>query len=195
MALSLAAFNHLLKQHPAVRAELVGHAGRRLAIVLPPFKLAGVITDAGWLAACVGEPEATIQLKHHAALVAIRGGEPALSDITLSGDVELAAALGRLLTRLQWDAAEDLSRLIGDIPAQRVENLARGLLGIKGQIAWRLAENWLEHLREEAPLLAKQPGVQQFVQQVDVLRDDVSRFEKRLARLEIAIQPKQDTPR
>ena len=52
MGIQIAAFNHLLNQHPAVRAELAAHAGRRIAVALPPLQVAGVLTDEGWLAAC-----------------------------------------------------------------------------------------------------------------------------------------------
>ncbi|MCP1289244.1 sterol-binding protein [Chromobacterium sp. S0633] len=191
MGIQIAAFNHLLNQHPAVRAELAAHAGRRVAVALPPFHVAGVFTDDGWLAACEGEPEATVRLKHAVALAAAAGRDPALSDIQLEGDAELAAALGRLLGRLQWNAAEDLSRLVGDAAAQRAETLARGLLGFKGQVAWRLAANWVEHLREETPVLAGRRQVQGFVAAVDTLRDDAGRLEKRLARLQAALQQEQ----
>ena len=106
MGIQIAAFNHLLNQHPAVRAELAAHAGRRIAVALPPLQVAGVLTDEGWLAACEGEPEATVRLKHAAALAAVAGRDPALNDVQFSGDAELAAAVGRLLGRLQWNAAE-----------------------------------------------------------------------------------------
>ncbi|MCD5360409.1 ubiquinone biosynthesis accessory factor UbiJ [Chromobacterium aquaticum] len=191
MGIQIAAFNHLLNQHPAVRAELAAHAGRRIAVALPPLQVAGVLTDEGWLAACEGEPEATVRLKHAAALAAVAGRDPALNDVQFSGDAELATAVGRLLGRLQWNAAEDLSRLVGDTAAQRAETLARGLLGFKGQVAWRLAANWVEHLREETPVLASRRLVQGFIAEVDALRDDAGRLEKRLARLRAALQQEQ----
>jgi len=183
MRLQIAAFNHLLNQHPTVRAEFARQAGRRVAVHLPPLTVAGVITEEGWLAMCEGEPEATLRLKHGVALAALTGNDPALTDVLLEGDTELATHIGRQLGKLKWDAAEDLSRLVGDVAANRLEGMLRGVLGLKGQVAWRLAENWLEHLREEVPLLAKKDGVAAFVAEVDRLRDDVERFEKRLERL------------
>jgi ubiquinone biosynthesis protein UbiJ len=184
MRIQIALFNHLLNQHPGVRAELAKYAGRRMAVHLPPVSVAGVITEEGWLAQCEGEPEATLRLKHGVALAALTKRDPEFSDIKLEGDIELATQLGRLIGKLHWDATEDLSRVVGDVAANRIESLVKGALGIKGQIGWRLAENWLEHIREEAPLLARTSDVVRFVQQVDVLRDDVERLEKRLARLE-----------
>lgn len=184
MGLRIAAFNHLLNQHPEVRADLALHAGRRIAITLPPFDLAGVVTDEGWLAACEGEPEARLRLKHGVALAQLSGREPALSDIVLEGDTELATEVGRIVRRLQWDATEDLSRVVGDVAAHRVQGFVRGLFGIKGEIGGRLLENWIEHLREEVPLLARKPDVAAFVSAVDTLREDADRLDKRLALLE-----------
>lgn len=189
MRVQIAAFNHLLNQHPGVRADFARSAGRRVAVHLPPLSVAGVITEEGWLAMCEGEPEAVVRLKHGVALAALTGREPVLSDVLLEGDVELASQIGRLIGKLKWDATEDLSRVVGDVAAHRLEGWVRGVFGLKGQMAWRLAENWLEHVREEAPLLAKKDSVVQFVSEVDKLRDDVERFEKRLERLAAARHP------
>lgn len=190
MNLGNAAFNHILNQHPVLRARLARHAGRRLALKLPPLEAAGVVTDEGWLAACEGEPEARVVVRHAAALAALSGRPPAMSDVVLEGDAELAADFGRLVSELSWDAGEDLSRLLGDAAAHRVETLARGLLGFKGQVALRLLDNWVEHLRDEAPLLARRGDVARFVADVDALRDDAERAEKRLSRLEAACSQK-----
>lgn len=192
MRIQIAVFNHLLNQQPAVRAALAAHAGRRVGVVLAPLTVRGVITEEGWLAACEGEPEATIRLQHAAALAAVSGRDPALSDVSLEGDAELAAAIGRLIARLRWDAGEDLSRVMGDVAANRLQRVARASLGFKGEIAWRLLENWVEHLREEAPMLASRQAVGSYLRAVDSLRDDVARSEKRLARLEaVLVKPKE----
>ncbi|VEB40971.1 Probable ubiquinone biosynthesis protein UbiB [Chromobacterium violaceum] len=141
MAIQIAAFNHLLNQHPARRAELAAHAGRRVAIALPPLHVAGVITEEGWLAACDGEPEARLKLRHGAVLSHLSGQAPQLSDIALEGDAELASAVGRIVGQLHWHASEDLSRVFGDVAAQRMESLARGLFGFKASwlSAWPTA--------------------------------------------------------
>ncbi|QEL54193.1 ubiquinone biosynthesis accessory factor UbiJ [Chromobacterium paludis] len=192
MAIQIAAFNHLLNQHPARRAELARFAGRRVAIALPPLHVAGVVTDEGWLAACEGEPEARLRLRHGVLFSHLSGQAPQLADIALEGDAELAAALGRIIGQLQWHAGEDLSRVFGDVAAQRIETLARGLFGFKGQLAFRLADNWMEHLREDGAMLAGRHRVGRFVAEVDQLRDDADRLDKRLARLEAALNPKQN---
>ncbi|GGY02103.1 ubiquinone biosynthesis accessory factor UbiJ [Paludibacterium paludis] len=188
MRIGLAVFNHLLKQTPEARAMLAAHAGRRVAWRVPPVLVSGVVTGEGWLAECDGEPEAVLALSHAAVLSALAGKDPALSDIAMEGDAELAGELARISGRLSWHWVEDLSRLAGDAAASRAERAVRRMAGARGEIVWRLAESWIEHLRDEAPLLARKSDVDASVTAIDELRDDCERFEKRLRRAEDALQ-------
>ncbi|BEV72035.1 hypothetical protein THUN1379_15170 [Paludibacterium sp. THUN1379] len=184
---ALALFNHVLNQHPAVRAQLAELAGRRVALQLPPLSMAGVITDEGWLAASEGEPEAIVAVRPLAALVAQwRGRTPEFADLQLHGDAQLAQRFGHLIGSLRWLPVEDLSRVVGDVAAHRLEGWALQAADFSQQVGSRLLESWVEQLREEAPLLARRRDVEQFVTAVDTLRDDAARLEKRLARLEAA---------
>jgi len=153
-----------------------------LGLVLPPLALSVVVTDDGWLAATDGAPEATVRVSALAALLAQTSARaPAFDAVTLDGDRVLARAWAELLGRLRWQPADDLSRLVGDVAANRIERALLGAIGLKGQIAWRLLESWLEHWREEQPILARSAEVEHFVQSVDTLRDDTERLAKRLA--------------
>ncbi|MDN0084393.1 sterol-binding protein [Crenobacter sp. SG2305] len=185
--LSLALINHLLNQRPVAREELARHAGRRIAFTLPPVTVRGVLTEQGWLADSDGEAEAGVTVSHGAVLTALSGRDPDLTAVKLSGDTELATTVARVFGQLKWDAGEDLSRLVGDVAANRVERFVRSALGIKGEIGGRLLESWIEHLREEAPLLARKHDVAHFVADIDALRDDVERLDKRLERLADAL--------
>jgi ubiquinone biosynthesis accessory factor UbiJ len=185
MNVSIALFNHLLAQQPEVRAGLAELAGRRVALVLAPLRFCGVLTEDSWLAESPGEPEATLRIAPLAALTAqLTGRPPGFDSLTQEGDRPLAQALSHRVAALRWLPVEDLSRLVGDVAAHRIEGLVRGVVGVKGQIAWRLADNWFEHLREEAPLLARSNEIRYFITAVDMLRDDAERLEKRLRRIE-----------
>lgn len=187
--LTLAVFNHLLGQQPELRAELARWHGRRVAVALAPFTVAGVVTDEGYLARCPGEPEATVRLGHGLVLASLAGGTPDMREVKTSGDAALAGAVLAVLTRLSWDAEEDASRVLGDAAAHRLGRLVRRAFGLKGEIGGRLLEGWVEHLRDEAPLIAHRRDVERFVADVDALRDDAERLAKRLARLETAAGP------
>jgi ubiquinone biosynthesis protein UbiJ len=45
--------------------------------------------------------------------------------VKIEGDVQLAAELGWLAENLRWDFEEDLSRVVGDIPAHAMADAAR----------------------------------------------------------------------
>ena len=70
---------------------------------------------------------------------------------------------------------------------QRSDNHSRPSLipsfAIPKQQAVNFAEMAAEYWQEESPLIAKKRHVEDFVKKVDVLRDDVERLEKRLAKL------------
>ena len=95
--------------------------------------------------------------------------------LALSGGGYRGLYTARILADLRWDAVEDLSRLVGDVAAYRAERWVRGALGVKGEVAWRLASAYAEHLKEETPLLCKHAQVDAWHAQVDHVRDDVAR--------------------
>lgn len=135
----LAVLNHLLAQQEAIRLRLAEHAGRRIRVELSPLRVTAVILGDGYAGQTDGEPEATVQLASSALIKRATGGTPGAGDVRLSGDSELGLALARILADLRWDAVEDLSRLVGDMAAYRAERWVRGALGVKGEVAWRLA--------------------------------------------------------
>lgn len=181
----IALFNHLLNQHPTVRAKLAGFCGRRIALQVAPLTIAGVITPEGWLAQCNGTPEATIAIRPLAVVSAQWSKRiPEFSDLAFAGDMALAESVGQILSGLRWVPAEDLSRVVGDVLAHRIDRGTRALLALNDQVAWRVIDRWLEYWREESPLLPRKLDVEQYIQAVDQLRDDCERLDKRLNRLE-----------
>lgn len=166
----LAVLNHLLAQQEGVRQRLAEHAGRRFRVELPPLGVSAVVLADGFAGQTDGEPEARVRLSSSLLVKRLTGGEPGAGDVQLDGDAELGLALARILADLRWDAVEDLSRVVGDVAAYRAERWLRGALGVKGEVAWRLASAYAEHLKEETPLLCKRTQVDAWHGQVDALR-------------------------
>jgi len=100
------------------------------------------------------------------------------------GDAEVAARYRELFTLARPDLEEELSRLIGDLPARRLSLAAQGALGWVKKLGRTAGENLAEYLQEESRDLAAKPEVEEFVQGVDRLRDTADRVEARLARIE-----------
>ncbi|WP_043648036.1 ubiquinone biosynthesis accessory factor UbiJ [Chitinilyticum litopenaei] len=178
------ALNRLLAHAPERRAELASLAGRTVKIAVPLGAAVLVVTQDGRLAHSKAEPEAELTLPLPFFYTRLANRQAAAGQVQLSGDAELGAALGNVLGKLRWDAAEELSQLVGDVAARRIVWLAGKVGGIPGAIGSRLMIALVEYLRDEAPLLAARPDVRQAHDDIDTLRDDLARLEKRLQRLE-----------
>jgi ubiquinone biosynthesis protein UbiJ len=109
--------------------------------------------------------------------------ESARQDVRVTGDTALASALTGVLSAMHWDVEEDLSRVIGDVAAHRVAQAGSSFLAWQGRTATNLAQSLAEYWTEERPVIAGSDAVREFVQAVDVLRDDTERLEKRVERL------------
>ena len=181
------ALNHLLTDADWARDKLMPFAGKQARIDLPPLSVRFTVQSDGMLAAASddsgGEAEVRITLPAAAPLLALGGMDKLMREARIAGAAEFAEALGFVLRNLRWDYAEDLSKLVGDIAAQRIEDATNSLLNWQKQAALNLAENAAEYLREEQPMLPQPGEVSAFISAVDALRDDVARLEKRLQRL------------
>ena len=111
------------------------------------------------------------------------GDESAKMLIKVEGDTHLATELSKVLQNMRWDIEDDLSKVVGDIGAFKIGEVSKKTFaGIKQQ-SINAAEMLSEYWQEEKQMLAKKRHVEQFNAEVDTLRSDVARFEKRLAKL------------
>ncbi len=177
--------NHLVNQNSWARKQLQPFSGRAVCFKVPPFSAAITVLEDGGLAMAgeTAEPEATVTIPLPIALRLLANDEAAHTLVALEGDTELAAALAKVLRQMRWDYEEDLSQLIGDIPSHQLAKFGRNTVsGVKRQtlnVAQMVSEYW----QEEQPLIAKKRHVENFVKEVDTLREDVERLEKRLEKL------------
>jgi len=113
-------------------------------------------------------------------------GEAALrdGDVDLTGDAATAQRFQKLLGYAKPDAEEELSRVVGDVAAHRLAELARGVRNWGRQARSTMAGNVREYLQEESRDLPTRYEVDRFSARVGVLRDDVERLAARLRRLE-----------
>ncbi|MEY4762447.1 MAG: hypothetical protein RLZZ200_2303 [Pseudomonadota bacterium] len=118
------------------------------------------------------------------SLLAMLGREPQAvirrGDVQLEGDAELAARFQELGALLHPDIEEELSRLVGDIPAHQLGLAARAALGwLRGGLRTTVtnAAEYLAHERRDLVPRAESAG---FLHDVDRLREDVDRLEARV---------------
>jgi ubiquinone biosynthesis protein UbiJ len=108
--------------------------------------------------------------------------------VQITGDAEIAANYRVLLELARPDWEEELSRLVGDLPARRISLAAHAALSWARGFARTASANVAEYLQEESRTLVSKPEVAEFVAKVDELRETADRVEARLARLERRIE-------
>lgn len=182
---SAAALNHLLLQNGWALSRLARFSGKTVQFTIAPFSFIYAVLPDGTLlsadpasrvdARCVIAPSLLPRLAIH--------DELAYAEIQGTGDTALLAEIFFLSRNLRWDIAEDLSRVTGDILAERivqtVQNKQRQMVASASNLAHAATEYWTE----EKPLITKPRQISTFMQQVDTLRDDMARLEQRIKRL------------
>ncbi|WP_373974343.1 sterol-binding protein [Chitinibacter sp. SCUT-21] len=179
-----AVLNHLLQQAPAVQADLARVAGRTFAIQMPLLAANVVVMPDGLLAHSEAPSEASLQLPLSFFSMRLTDPQAASRQVILAGDPDFAAKIGAALGALSWDAAEDLSRLVGDIAAHRITTAGQSLAKMPLAFGQRFGETVVEYVRDEDRLLPRKEAVAAFCDDVDTLRNDLARLEKRLVQLE-----------
>ena len=122
--------NHVLMQEPEAQVRLTRQASRVVEAHWRSFTLKLVITPAGLmdLAAAEAQPDLTLTVAEESpfelAQAVLRGEKPTVS---IAGDVQLAAEINWLVEHVRWDLEEDLSRVVGDVPAHAMGQGARAM--------------------------------------------------------------------
>jgi ubiquinone biosynthesis protein UbiJ len=149
------------------------------------FKIALVILENGSLASA-GETnvaDAVITISPSLLPRLIAKDESAKLQIQIEGDTHLATALAKVFAEMRWDYEDDFSKVIGDVPAYKIGEFARHAASTVKQTGINMAEMLSEYWQEEKPMLAKKRHIEQFNADVDTLRADTERLEKRLNKL------------
>ena len=118
------------------------------------------------------------------ALAALLGRAPEAlvqrGAVTISGDAEVARQFRELLGLLQPDPEEELSLLIGDVPAHQLGRLARAGAQWGARVAATTVQNFAEYLGHERGHLVPRNEGEQFLRGVDAVREGVDRAAARL---------------
>jgi len=186
------AVNGFLQLDPDTVARLQGLQGKVVAVelrglditlyLIPAVDRLNVFTDFD------GEPDTVLSgtplglarmgLAKHTGDAFFEG------DVKISGDVELGQQFQAILDGLDMDWEEHLSRITGDVVAHRVGDLVRGALRWGQQAADTLGRDAAEYLQEESSDLPNRIEMDNFLADVDTLRNDVERMQARVSRLE-----------
>ena len=177
--------NHLLRSASWARDALAPHAGKTARFELFPLAVTYTVLHNGEVAAAAADavPAATVRLTPGLMLRLAARDEGAWREVDITGDIDFATAIHQVVRNLRWDVEEDLSRIFGDIAAHRMVEAGRTFRRWGEQAADNTGRAFAEYWTEEQPLIAAARDLETFSREVDSLRDDAARLEKRFERL------------
>ncbi len=167
----------------SIALDVAGFPRIRIAVCAKRIVLANGGAEPRADAVIEASPLALLELAARRGGGAV-GARAAAERLKISGDAQIAAGYHELLELARPDWEEELSRLVGDLPARRISRVARSALSWARKLTRTASENVSEYLQEESRDLVSQPEVEEFLAQVDELRETADRVEVRLARLE-----------
>ena len=176
--------NHVLARNSWALARLLPFAGKAARFECLPIAFTLRVRPDGQVdIASEATPDVTFRVSPGIALRLAARDEAAWREVSVTGNIQFAAALDHVCRNLRWDAEEDLARFFGDVAAHRMVLTAETLQRWGAQATDNLARSFTEYWTEEQPLVASAGDVEQFNRDVDRLRDDIARLEKRLEHL------------
>ena len=118
------------------------------------------------------------------SLLALSGAAPEAvlqrGDVRIEGDAQLAQTFRELALLLRPDLEEELSLVLGDVPAHQIGRVARGLAGWTHKAATTTVRNLAEYLGHERRDGVSRNEAEPFLRSVDSLREDVDRLAARI---------------
>jgi ubiquinone biosynthesis protein UbiJ len=195
--------NRGLPRSPRAQQLCAELAGRRVGITTGPVQSGNggylLVESTGnslklsWVAAGTpaSTPPDTIVTGGPLSLLALSGPAPEAvlqrGDVRIDGDAELAQKFRELALLLRPDLEEELSLVLGDVPAHQLGRFARAALGWTRKAAATTVRNVAEYLGHERQDLVPRSEAEQFLQGVDTLREDVDRL---AARIDLLTRPR-----
>ncbi len=184
------ALNRALALDPESSAALERLQGCRVHLHLRGPELALVIHVAdGRLKVEAPDPEAETSVRVTTSpgsvlAMALRGDDAAApGKVELAGDAELARRLEKLARGYSPDIEEAFAHAFGDVLGVPLARALHDVLAHLRESGRHFTEDAADWVREEARLAVSSAEMDDFLDQVDVLRERAERLEARLGRL------------
>jgi ubiquinone biosynthesis accessory factor UbiJ len=166
--------------------ELVAQlSGKRLAIVVPHIARVTLASNGATLS--VERDEAPADATLRGGVVSLLGllGPAAQSliqrgAVAFEGDTQVAESFRELLELLRPDFEEELSLVLGDVPAHQLGRLAQRAGAFGQRAADTTLTNLAEYLAHERGDLVSRNEGEQFLRGVDGVREAADRLQARL---------------
>jgi ubiquinone biosynthesis protein UbiJ len=177
---AVAWYQRLLAREDWARAALSPYAGRTARFVASPLSVSLAVVEGGRLA--VGKEATSVTITLDAQALAGSFFDPGAirRKLRVDGDTEFAQALTDVLAKLRPDPAEDLSRILGDAPAQRLVDTVSAAMAQLRDTAQRLARQGADYFVAENPMVLGKQEFARFCQELVELQDRLDRLESRI---------------
>ena len=109
------------------------------------------------------------------------------NQIISNKNIDLAKEVSEILKKIRWDVEEDLSKIVGDVAANRLGRIGKNFLSGSKSAAINIAEAFKEYWEEENPLIAKKFRVERLLNDIDLISEDVDRLEAKINNLAVKI--------
>lgn len=176
---------HITYQNSWAKPHLMPFAGQVICFDFSLLRMSLIILEDGSLATSPDNTQAnaTVFIPPSLAMRLVSGDIHAKTLIKVDGDVHVATEVSKVLQQMRWDIEEDISHITGDIAAYKIAEVTQSMFAQAKKQSSQLTDMVTEYWQEEKPLIAKKRHVEQFNADVDTLRNDAERFEKKLEKL------------
>jgi ubiquinone biosynthesis protein UbiJ len=190
-ALLEAALNRALALDASTQAAVAALEGRHVGVELRGANLALAISIRDGRLVVGPHWERAPDLNLHASpasllAFALRRGEDSPlppGKVEISGDAELARRVEKMLRQFQPDIEEAFARTFGDVLGVPLARAFQRAFAWTRETAQALAQDGAEFLREESRDLIAPAEMEQFLDDVDALRERSDRLDARIRRL------------
>ncbi|HEX4917856.1 MAG TPA: SCP2 sterol-binding domain-containing protein [Limnobacter sp.] len=189
-------FNHLLDQQRSSKSKLQAEAGKVLSVAVAPVTLMFRINDQGYFqttqsSAGLHPPaDTSIALQWADLIGAVNNPGGVARKASIQGDMDFAQTVSTVINDLSWDPERDLARVVGDAQAVWVMNTLAALGTNARDVVQRFKSSLREYVVHEKSLTPTASEFDDFRSEVNKLRDDLARLEKRIAKIQEEQGPK-----
>ena len=105
------------------------------------------------------------------------------SGVIIDGDIAIIEGFSEMLRFARPELEEELSHIVGDVAANEISKAVRDLTNWGSYALKKISTNTSEYLQQESNQLPSRFDVETFNAEVDILREDLDRAEKRIDQL------------
>ncbi len=185
-ACALDLLKHILHQENWVHTRLQHYEGKTAHIRIPPlFDLKLQVLEDGDLSHFQDQIETDTTLVIPPALLPglLMCDEPTYKQIDISGNTAFAEDLITIGKHIKPHFENELSKILGDIPAHRIAQTSNSLFQWHTNLFWNLSDSLAEYWLEEQPIITKSDAINNAATHIKKLQNDVDQLEDRINRI------------